>query len=37
MTDLQTMRAIYLMAHGGPEALVYRNDIPSQHRGDLKS
>ena len=28
MTDLQTMRAIYLMAHGGPEALVYRNDIP---------
>ena len=28
MTDLQTMRAIYLMAHGGPEALVYRDDIP---------
>ena len=28
MEDLQTMRAIYLMAHGGPEALVYRNDIP---------
>ena len=28
MADLQTMRAIYLMAHGGPEALVYRNDIP---------
>ena len=28
MTDLQTMRAIYLMAHGGPEALVYRNDVP---------
>ena len=28
MTDLQTMRAIYLMAHGGPEALVYRDDLP---------
>ena len=28
MTDLQTMRAIYLVAHGGPETLVYRNDIP---------
>ena len=28
MADLQTMRAIYLMAHGGPEALVYRNNIP---------
>ena len=28
MTDLETMRDIYLMAHGGPEALVYRNDIP---------
>ena len=28
MTDLETMRAIYLMAHGGPEALVYRTDIP---------
>ena len=28
MTDLQTMRAIALMAHGGPEALVYRDDMP---------
>ena len=28
MTDPQTMRAIYLMAHGGPEALVYRDDMP---------
>ena len=28
MSKLQTMRAIYLTEHGGPEVLVYRNDIP---------
>ena len=28
MTYLETMHAIYLVAHGGPEALVYGTDIP---------
>lgn len=36
MSKRETMRAIFLIAHGGPEALLYRADIPVPEPGTFE-
>ena len=36
MSQRETMRAMFLIAHGGPEALLYRADIPVPKPGTFE-